>query len=234
MSSTLGFVSLCSLGIPIHHPTASCKPHSLSRRAVLITLGTIPLFKTVPVAGEHLPSDARSTAKLIREQCSQFISLIHPVIPNALLWRGADSGKDFTVRSSPSDLLMEETYGAAGASFFRDLDHFLLGHEQEDTVRPSRAHIGTGDPHIAANWGTPVSIWPAGQLRFAYWRDSSLIYEDGETLEASRNRGGQLVFDKGLRHALIDGKEVMFEAQTFFEVSGQLTASVLERLSGSK
>lgn len=101
------------------------------------------------------------------------------------------------------DLLLPETYNEPEAlRYFESLQNQL----SSTTARPDNGHIGTGSQADAAQWGSPVSVWPLGH-RFSYvWpKDRSLIYPGGSCpVDTS------LVIDQGLSTALAEGKEVLF------------------------
>lgn len=111
------------------------------------------------------------------------------------------------------------------------MQHFAL------PVSPDRAHIAAGDRAIAAEWGPPVSVWPVGQFSYAYWRNGLLIYDDDLSWEDAIRERGPMVFDQGLRQAVAQGKEVMFQADAFVEIGELLLPAVLdelERIGGSR
>lgn len=145
-----------------------------------------------------------------------------------LLWRGAEvaspSARSYATRSPQPDLLDEQTYGPAGAAFFAEMQ---LAHLP---VRPASAHIATGDPAVAAEWGRPVSVWPLGEFEYAFWEAGSLIYDNDASWEDAVRQRGPMVVGRGLRGAMEAGKEVMFCTGAFVEIGGLLLPSVLGEL----
>lgn len=132
------------------------------------------------------------------------------------------------------DLLDLSTYGDEQAvEFFTCLEQELTAKSIQRLHRsdrvllpvPSMSHIGTADKRVAAQWGTPVSVWPLADTNelFGYlWpRDNDLIFPGN--LCPSRNRivgknardtGSILIVNDGLDDALRSGKEVMLTSLT--------------------
>lgn len=78
-----------------------------------------------------------------------------------------------------------------------------------EIVRPSRGHVATSDERVAANWGTPVSVWPlGGSFSYVWPRNRPLLFPGGgETLD-------DLVVHKDLDIALSAGREVLFSTSS--------------------
>ena len=161
--------------------------------------------------------------------CQPFISLVEPINEQSLLWRGSDSSDCFSKQSPAPDLLDEETYGEDGAAFFQQLEQ-VWRLSNGTFVPPSKAHIAVGDKSVAQQWGKAVTIWPIGDFEFSYWKKSKLIYEDGDCLNDAERRGGELVTGKNLKEAILDGKEVMFDCISFYEIEESLAKEALKIL----
>lgn len=210
----------------------------LSRRQFLRHVLAVPAI-TLSVRASSRPLlglSASQTAELLKSNCASYISLIAPISEHVLLWRGAQARNSASVelRSPSPDLLDEDTYGREGANFFKALESAMLQlRVRNNIVLPSCAHIAVGKRETAAQWGEPVTIWPCGSLKYAYWRSSSLIYDDGDSLPAFESRGDKLIFGHDLRSAVEAGKEVMFvsESNQFYEVHEDMMRDILPLLT---
>lgn len=185
----------------------------------------------------QLPSfelDDNTVAHILRQNCSPFIDALCPLQPSVLLWRGAQSHSLSILElcSPPSDLLLEETYGKDGVSFFEYLEEHITNiHDPSQRVLPSKAHIATGSRSVASEWGTPTTIWPVGSFKYTYWQSRALIYKQGEGVSDTFSKGGTLVNGLRLREALQDGKEIMFQASAFFQLREDVARRILPQLS---
>lgn len=207
-----------------------------SRRIALTTILSTSLYVLSSSNAAQLPSfelDEDSVAYILRQNCSPFIQALCPLQPNILMWRGAESHSSpvFQRLSPPSDLLLEQTYGKEGVSFFEYLEQYI-NEIQPSSLRvlPSKAHIATGSRSVAAQWGTPTTIWPVGSFKYTYWQSSALIYKQGETVSDTFSRGGRLVNGVHLREALQNDKEIMFAASAFFELREDIAKRILPKL----
>lgn len=208
----------------------------ISRRK-LLSIGTVslaarccPAFATV----SHRPNVVvESTLLFLRNYCPGYLRFRAPYCFHAL-WRGGDT---LGIQAPPSDLLDENVVGTAGRKYFEILER----ESRQVGVRPSRAHIATGDKSIAAAWGRPRSVWPIGDgFRFMYWSNSTLIFPSDlgasstlPTFPEILERYGPAVLNDNLESALVDGREIMFEMGDagFLVVDESLTYMILERLA---
>jgi hypothetical protein len=154
------------------------------------------------------------------------------------LYRGEASDISAPVILNPKpDLLVPGTYDDPGAlQYFEWMERELSGLSRRTTdpdssasesskvlgklnrcavktvsevVRPSRGHVATSDERIAANWGTPLSVWPlGGSFSYVWPRNRPLLFPGGgETLD-------DLVVNKDLDIALSAGREVLFSTSS--------------------
>lgn len=210
------------------HPAAA--PSVSRRRFIHAALASAVCMPTVATANEVVCPPPQQVAQLLLNHCQPFISLVKPITVRSLLWRGTQSNNSLSKQSPRPDLLDERTYGPAGAVFFAQLEQQLYDTDAV-YVAPSRAHIAVGDRSVAAQWGSPVTIWPVGHFQYSYWSQTSLIYVDGESVEDAKRRGGQLVTDFKLREAVCAGKEVMFDSVAFYEIEPSLAQKALQYIT---
>jgi hypothetical protein len=127
------------------------------------------------------------------------------------LFRGEDISCP-TIMCPEPDLLSLSTYGDEQAvEFFTSLEN--KSSQANLNLRPSRSHIGTANKAIAAEWGSPVSVWPLGSSFEYMWpRQRDLIYVSGEQWNNNNNNNNneKFVSNHGLQVALEHNKEVMF------------------------
>lgn len=179
---------------------------------------------------------ALQMADKLRFGCQPFLNAIRPFSHSSLLWRGHPNHVQALVQSNPSaDLLDPGTYDKNGASFFRALNMILTLQSMTNSgvPLPSESHIGTGSFSTAGQWGIPLTVWPCGNFRYAFWKNGDLIYELGDTLTASYYQRGPMLFGEHLREALQSGKEVMFQCHSFFILPSENLIEVLEILQSS-
>lgn len=189
------------------------------------------------------PGDAFAHEAKQSLRADMYVALIRRACPGFLhatnykprpMWRGGDG---VGIRAPPFDLLDENVYGEAGVRFFALLesDTSTIG------VRPSTAHIATGDILDAAVWGEPTSVWPIGDtFEYMWWDSSRLIYDERTdagltSMQDVLAQKGQPKVSEGLEDALEAGAEVMFKMTNrgFISVDEQTTRDVLQRFSDS-
>lgn len=252
--ATTGTLSLLPRGTA--QPPITCTNHNaprhaprLSRRKIVHLALALPLASTTTcdAADDQLKNTTAETetalateaaaeevCEKLEHDCDEFLQMISPICASALLWRGQDTCIDDLTLSSPaSDLLDADTYTADGARFFRSLDVALeaLRKRRDDVPLPRAAHVGSGSAATAAEWGLPHTVWPTARLRVAAWRDAgSLLYAPGDTLARAWYRKGPLTFGGHLRDALMQGREILFECNSFYIVPARLLPAVLARL----
>lgn len=177
-------------------------------------------------------NDVSGIVRFVHEHCRGFLRARRGRSTQAL-WRGGDP---LGVQKPPPDLLDDNVMGQAGTRFFKFLEENpdLIG------IRPSTAHIATGDKVVAGVWGTPRSIWPIGkEFYFSFWKQSNLIFPEGVLANTSDldlrkivQEIGPAVRNETLDHAINEGKEVIFEMNCdgFLVVDEHVTESVLKHL----
>jgi len=160
-------------------------------------------------------------------------------------------GPLFVLSDPEPDLLAPETYIDPEASaFFQRMEEVVLRKtgsnndndnnnvvEDYSGLAPSLAHVGTSSKRDAAEWGTPVSVWPVllgdndDKEKFSYcWpKDRRVIHRrltkgsdgadestDSNDMNASSwlSEDASLVVNRDLVTALRQGKEVMFSSSS--------------------
>lgn len=192
----------------------------VSRRKVIHMLSFIPLA-SLPTEEiqRHRWEIAQQVANCLRLNCEDYLRQVAPLSDTGLMWRGHEHPPKELTRSSPkSDLLSPTTYGRPGADFFSRLDNDLtiLSAPDSNVPRPSNAHIATGSRDTAAQWGFPLTVWPTSPFLYAVRTTSQLIYTPGEAYQPNVVSNGGMIFGNGLRRALHQGHEVLFECPSFY------------------
>lgn len=140
------------------------------------------------------------------------------------LYRGFSSSSDSAplkqplVITEPCDLLSPDTYGSNdAATFFQKLDEEIL--TDKEPVRPRNGHLGVTTPSLAAEWGTPVSVWPLGEtVHFAWFRSGGAFYPRQDSVSRSDIivdgiNCGEVSLEDALRR---EETEIMFSGETPF------------------
>ena len=127
----------------------------------------------------------------------------------AFLYRGEDLEGSIARRCTPKpDLLDAGTYDdAAALRYFEALEQRLM----TSKAAPSTGHIGVASMDAASEWGRAASIWPLGQLHYAWPRDRAAFWPRGA--EALSVREERLGIDVGLADALHLGRELLFASE---------------------
>lgn len=245
MVSAHAFV-VCATG-SCHHrspnPNPNPSPAVTSRRRFItivtasIATSLLPLAATVHSEQINFKSNHQVAEHLFRN-CKPYLQCISPINLHALMYRGAASPvPNITVESPHSDLFDISTYADENAvHFFQSLNTLLapLTFINPNVPHVSNSHLATGSAQMASEWGGYAhTIWPTSNVRFAVWNKSDLFYASGDSVFNSifANEKGRLKFDSlALRHALEQGREVMFESPSFYILPSNMLIPVVEIL----
>lgn len=174
-------------------------------------------------------SSVDEAVALLEKSCDR--RFLHAIVASdyRFLYRGFSSSsnnntplKQPLVTTEPCDLLSPETYGSDDAvTFFRKLDEEIL--TDKEPIRPRNGHLGVTTPSLAAEWGTPVSVWPLGDnVHFAWFRSGGAFYprQGGNVASVSRSdiivdgiNCGEVSLEDALSR---DETEIMFSGETPF------------------
>ncbi|CAJ1363365.1 unnamed protein product [Effrenium voratum] len=120
------------------------------------------------------------------------------------LYRGEDIDTVALLRPKP-DLLNPETYGQEGVRYFANLEQRLS--RRPGAPLPSRGHL-CGSWGQARQWGAACSVWPLGELRYAWPAVRATFFPAAEEVRVN----------EGLEEAVRLGHEVLFQSEGYVAV----------------
>lgn len=234
-----------------------------SRRSFFTTLTSLPVtVAAVATAGAGIlastaPTTPSTTLPKLRtvKDALNLISLrgdrkfLHSVVASdyRFLYRGAAPAPPRSGRRTPTlvsgeapDLLLPGTYPSPDAlAFFQTLERAMVS----SPVRPSNGHLATTSVRDAAEWGSPVSIWPLDggwdqYAHFAWYEDAGKFWPRTEGRVGTAGEGiivdgvncGSVNLEDALR---TEGGEVMFGAEEYLEVPAEWDRELREELKGA-
>ncbi|CAJ1438493.1 unnamed protein product [Effrenium voratum] len=103
------------------------------------------------------------------------------------------------------DLLNPETYGQEGVRYFANLEQRLS--RRPGAPLPSRGHL-CGSWGQARQWGAACSVWPLGELRYAWPAVRATFFPAAEEVRVN----------EGLEEAVRLGHEVLFQSEGYVAV----------------
>ncbi|GFH61452.1 hypothetical protein CTEN210_17928 [Chaetoceros tenuissimus] len=164
---------------------------------------------------------------------------IHAVVASDynFLYYGLDKNAKESIRVESlqkSDLLDFETYGSNDVlEYFQNLESLLVN----DVVKPSNGHLMTTSSKDAANWGTAYSMWPMGDVHYAWFQSKGLFYPRSSIAALTRDDiivDGRDCGKDSLDDALTtNGCEVLVSGQRYMAVPASMDNELRQALKNA-
>lgn len=202
----------------------------------------IPAVATLASQSEFMNGISKQGNTMTLSQAIDWIEnncdkrFIHAVVASDyhFLYYGLDQNAKETIRVESlqeSDLLDLETYGSNGAvEYFQNLESLLAN----DVVKPSNGHLMTTSSKDAANWGNAYSMWPMGDVHYAWFQSKGLFYPRSSGTDLTRDDiivDGRDCGKDSLDDALTaNGCEVLVSGQRYMAVPASMDNELRQAL----
>ena len=170
----------------------------------------------------------------IEQNCDK--RFIHAVVASDynFLYYGLDQNAKKKIRIESlqeSDLFSFDTYGSNDAvEYFQNLESLLVN----DVVKPSNGHLMTTSSKDAANWGNAYSMWPMGDVHYAWFQSKGLFYPRSSATVLTRDDiivDGRDCGKDSLDDALTaNGCEVLVSGQRYMAVPASMDNELRQAL----
>ena len=170
----------------------------------------------------------------IEQNCDK--RFIHAVVASDynFLYYGLDQNAKKKIRIESlqeSDLFSFDTYGSNDAvEYFQNLESLLVN----DVVKPSNGHLMTTSSKDAANWGNAYSMWPMGDVHYAWFQSKGLFYPRSSATALTRDDiivDGRDCGKDSLDDALTaNGCEVLVSGQRYMAVPASMDNELRQAL----